>query len=93
LADRPETKLVEYDFQTRQAVIDFVRRRGKIMPTVKDWWHVENRKGAAGNGTSKKAGADLAPIPPRLSPGAIATGAKVTDAPIRGMLAACFSDD
>ena len=55
LADRPETKLVEYDFQTRQAVIDFVRRRGKITPTVKDWWRAERRKGTAGNGKSKKA--------------------------------------
>jgi 5'-nucleotidase / UDP-sugar diphosphatase len=57
LADRPEAKLVEYDFQTRQAVIDFVRRRGKIVPTLKDWWHVEHRRGAAGNRTSKKVGA------------------------------------
>ena len=57
LADRPEAKLVEYDFQTRQAVIDFVRHCGKIAPTLKDWWHVEHRRGTAENGTSKKAGA------------------------------------
>ncbi|MGD0016371.1 MAG: 5'-nucleotidase C-terminal domain-containing protein, partial [Verrucomicrobiia bacterium] len=56
LANRPETKLVECDFQTRQALIDFVRRHGKIAPTVKDWWHAERRSRAAGNGKSKKAG-------------------------------------
>jgi len=55
LADRPEAKLVEYDFQTRQAVIDFVRRHGKITPTVKDWWRAERRKGASRNRTNKKA--------------------------------------
>ena len=34
LVDRPESKLVEYDFQTRQAVIDYIRKRGTITPTV-----------------------------------------------------------
>jgi len=56
LADRPEAKLVEYDFQTRQALIDFVRRHGKIAPTVKDWWHAERRNRTARNGTGKNAG-------------------------------------
>ncbi|HTS19401.1 MAG TPA: bifunctional UDP-sugar hydrolase/5'-nucleotidase [Verrucomicrobiae bacterium] len=37
-ADRPESKLVEYDFQTRQAVIDYIRKQGKISPTIGDWW-------------------------------------------------------
>lgn len=41
IADLPESKLVEYDFQTREAVIEFVRKRGKISPVVKRWWKVE----------------------------------------------------
>jgi hypothetical protein len=38
LVDRPEAKLVEYDFQTREAVINYIRSRGTITPTVGDWW-------------------------------------------------------
>ena len=42
LVDRPEAKLVEYDFQTREAVIDYVRKHGTIAPTVGSWWKAEN---------------------------------------------------
>ena len=38
LVDRPEAQLVEYDFQTREAVINYIRKRGTITPTVGDWW-------------------------------------------------------
>lgn len=38
LVDRPEAKLVEYDFQTREAVINYVRSRGTITPNIGDWW-------------------------------------------------------
>ncbi len=38
LVDRPEAKLVEYDFQTREAVINYIRKRGTITPTLRDWW-------------------------------------------------------
>lgn len=38
LVDRPEAKLVEYDFQTREAVINYIRSRGTITPTVGNWW-------------------------------------------------------
>jgi 2',3'-cyclic-nucleotide 2'-phosphodiesterase (5'-nucleotidase family) len=41
LVDRPEAKLVEYDFQTREAVINYIRSRGTITPTVGDWWTVK----------------------------------------------------
>jgi 5'-nucleotidase / UDP-sugar diphosphatase len=41
LADRPESQLVEYDFQTREAVIDYIRKRGVITPTVGNWWGVK----------------------------------------------------
>lgn len=41
LADDPGSKLIEYDFQTRQAVIDYIRRAGKIGPVVHGWWRVE----------------------------------------------------
>jgi len=32
LVNRPEAKLVEYDFQTREAVINYIRKRGTITP-------------------------------------------------------------
>jgi 2',3'-cyclic-nucleotide 2'-phosphodiesterase/3'-nucleotidase len=38
LVDQPATKLVEYDFQTREAVIDYIRIRGTVTPTIGDWW-------------------------------------------------------
>lgn len=38
LVDRPEAKLIEYDFRTREAVIDYIRKRGTISPTVDNWW-------------------------------------------------------
>ena len=40
LVDRPEARLVEYDFQIREAVIEYIRTRGKISPTVGHWWKV-----------------------------------------------------
>ena len=43
IVDRPESKLFEYDFQTREAVIEFVRKRGKISPVVKGWWKTEKK--------------------------------------------------
>jgi 2',3'-cyclic-nucleotide 2'-phosphodiesterase (5'-nucleotidase family) len=45
IVDKPETKLVEYDFQTRQAVIDYIRKRGVIEPHVQNWWRAEKGKG------------------------------------------------
>jgi 2',3'-cyclic-nucleotide 2'-phosphodiesterase (5'-nucleotidase family) len=38
LVDRPEARLVEYDFQTREAVINYIRKRGTITPSIRDWW-------------------------------------------------------
>jgi 2',3'-cyclic-nucleotide 2'-phosphodiesterase (5'-nucleotidase family) len=49
LADRPESQLVEYDFQTREAVINYVRNHTTISPTIDDWW---TAKRSAGNGQS-----------------------------------------
>jgi 2',3'-cyclic-nucleotide 2'-phosphodiesterase (5'-nucleotidase family) len=45
LADRSASKLVEYDFQTREAVINYVRKRGTISPTVADWWIAKRSAG------------------------------------------------
>jgi len=41
LADRPETQLVEFDIQIRQAMIDYIRRRGTVNPAIKEWWKTE----------------------------------------------------
>ncbi len=40
LADQPTSKIAEYDFQTREAVINYIRRQGKISPALGDWWTV-----------------------------------------------------
>ena len=44
IVDKPDVKLAEYDIQTRQAVIDYIRKRGTIVPTVGDWWRVVRQK-------------------------------------------------
>lgn len=38
IADLPETQLVEYDIQTRQAVLDYIRTQGTITPAIHGWW-------------------------------------------------------
>jgi len=43
LVDRPEARLVEYDLQTREAVIDYIRNRRTISPSVENWWRTVNR--------------------------------------------------
>jgi 2',3'-cyclic-nucleotide 2'-phosphodiesterase (5'-nucleotidase family) len=35
---RPGVRLVEYDFQTRDALAGFVRRHQRISPAVTEWW-------------------------------------------------------
>ena len=40
LADQPTSRLAEYDFQTREAVINYIRKQGKISPTIGGWWTV-----------------------------------------------------
>ncbi|HTS19407.1 MAG TPA: 5'-nucleotidase C-terminal domain-containing protein [Verrucomicrobiae bacterium] len=40
LANQPSSKLVEYDFQTREAVIDYIRKEGKVSPGVGGWWTI-----------------------------------------------------
>ncbi len=42
IADRPASKLVEYDLQTRQAIIDYIRKHGKVSPQLGGWWRTEN---------------------------------------------------
>jgi 2',3'-cyclic-nucleotide 2'-phosphodiesterase/3'-nucleotidase len=52
LMDRPESKLVEYDFQTREAVINYIRKRGTISPRVGDWWIAKRKAmGTASSGS------------------------------------------
>jgi 5'-nucleotidase/2',3'-cyclic-nucleotide 2'-phosphodiesterase/3'-nucleotidase/5'-nucleotidase len=40
IVDAPEAGLVEYDLTTRQALVDYWRRQGKIGPQTRDWWRV-----------------------------------------------------
>ena len=54
LVDRPTSKLAEYDFQTREAVINYIRKRGTIAPVLGDWWSV--RRKAESRGASDPSG-------------------------------------
>ncbi len=47
IADRPETHLLETDIMTRQAVIDYIRKKGTITPTIGGWWEVVPKASAA----------------------------------------------
>jgi 2',3'-cyclic-nucleotide 2'-phosphodiesterase/3'-nucleotidase len=51
LADQPTSKLAEYDFQTREAVINYIRKRGTITPVLGEWWGVR-RKTESGNASN-----------------------------------------
>lgn len=48
LADQPASKLVEYDFQTREAVIDYIRKRVTITPVLGGWWAVKPKAESSG---------------------------------------------
>ncbi len=41
LADSSDTNLAEFDIQTRQAVMDFIRQRGRISPVTRGWWKTQ----------------------------------------------------
>ena len=38
IADRPASKLVEYDFQTREAVTQYIEKQKTISPKLYGWW-------------------------------------------------------
>jgi 2',3'-cyclic-nucleotide 2'-phosphodiesterase / 3'-nucleotidase / 5'-nucleotidase len=38
LADLSETKLVEYDVQVREAVINYIQSHGTVSPVTNGWW-------------------------------------------------------
>src|ERR1017187_8335514 len=40
LSSQPETQTVDFDTSTRQAVIDYIRKRGTISPKIGGWWEV-----------------------------------------------------
>ena len=44
IVDMPDSRLAEYDVQTRQAVIDFIRKQGTIAPSIGHWWQVVHHK-------------------------------------------------
>jgi 2',3'-cyclic-nucleotide 2'-phosphodiesterase (5'-nucleotidase family) len=43
IVDLPAAKLTEYDFQTREVVIDYIRKQGTISPRGTGWWKVERQ--------------------------------------------------
>lgn len=46
IVNRPEAKLSEFNFQTRQAVIDYIRSQKRISPNVQNWWSPAAAAGA-----------------------------------------------
>ena len=44
LADQPEHHLVEYDFQTRDAVVEFVRKNSPLKIEHHDWWSLDSKR-------------------------------------------------
>jgi 2',3'-cyclic-nucleotide 2'-phosphodiesterase (5'-nucleotidase family) len=38
IAERAESKLIEYDFQTREALIRYVEKQKEIRPVMRGWW-------------------------------------------------------
>lgn len=46
LADRPESRLIEYDFQTRDAVVEFVRKHSPLKVQHHDWWSLDSKRSA-----------------------------------------------
>lgn len=43
IAERPSSRLVEYEFQTRQAVADYIVKQGAIAPVTRGWWNLQRR--------------------------------------------------
>jgi 2',3'-cyclic-nucleotide 2'-phosphodiesterase/3'-nucleotidase len=54
LVDQPTSRLAEYDFQTREAVVNYVRKHGTITPVLGNWWGVKRK--AESGGASDLAG-------------------------------------
>ncbi|NUN93166.1 MAG: bifunctional metallophosphatase/5'-nucleotidase [Verrucomicrobiae bacterium] len=44
LAEAPSAKLVEYDFQTREALAEYLRKHSPIRPKKPAWWSIERAK-------------------------------------------------
>ncbi|MCC7518913.1 MAG: bifunctional metallophosphatase/5'-nucleotidase [Verrucomicrobiae bacterium] len=44
LADAPDAKLVEYDFQTREALAEYLRKHAPLEPQKPTWWSIERAK-------------------------------------------------
>ncbi len=42
LADLPETKLVEYDVSTREALMEEIRQKRVVTPQIEGWWQAED---------------------------------------------------
>lgn len=44
LADSPGAKLIEYDFQTREALAEYLRKHSPLQPDRPTWWSIERAK-------------------------------------------------
>jgi 2',3'-cyclic-nucleotide 2'-phosphodiesterase (5'-nucleotidase family) len=47
IVDGQPAGLVEFDFQTRQAVIDYIRHRGTVSPVIRGWWKTATGKASS----------------------------------------------
>lgn len=46
IAERPASKLVEYDFQTREAVVRYIEKHKTISPVLRGWWEYPGARSA-----------------------------------------------
>jgi 2',3'-cyclic-nucleotide 2'-phosphodiesterase/3'-nucleotidase len=64
-ADRPASKLIEYDFQTREAVTRLIERHKEISPKLYGWWELVSNKTEAPKPVEKST--QPAPAPARVT--------------------------
>ena len=46
IVDLPESQLKEYDFQTRDVVIEYIRRHSPLKLKLQEWWKLDRKKSA-----------------------------------------------
>lgn len=47
IVNKPEAKLKEYDFQTRDVVAEYIKSHSPIKPELNGWWQIERAKSSA----------------------------------------------
>lgn len=62
IAERPTSHLVEYDFQTREAVVRYIEKHRQISRVVRGWWQYESTRAEPKKKVEEPA-VDFTPVP------------------------------